>query len=179
MNVFNNTFYCIIVANTLLIDIMKLVIMRHGQAESFRKPDETRALTSDGNTQAFTAGKWLAENEKVSLPIDLALVSPYVRAEQTYEQFNQQVHISQKVICEDIVPDGNPSHTHDYIRALIEETPSLECILVVSHMPFVSYFLEDVLLDKKSMLFDTSSMAIVNYDPILGGGYLETVYHPS
>jgi phosphohistidine phosphatase len=45
-------------------------------------------------------------------------------------------------------------------------------------MPFVSYFLEEVHADKKSILFDTSSVVIVNYDLITGAGVIESIYHP-
>ena len=45
-------------------------------------------------------------------------------------------------------------------------------------MPFVSYFLEEVHVDKQSMLFDTSSMVIVNYDLVVGAGKIESIYHP-
>jgi phosphohistidine phosphatase len=45
-------------------------------------------------------------------------------------------------------------------------------------MPFVSYFLEEVHVDKKSMLFDTSSIVIIDYDLAAGAGNIERIYHP-
>ena len=158
---------------------MKLIIMRHGQAEQIQSPDSARVLTSIGEKQSVTAGKWLNQYLGSHAVIDLALVSSYIRAEQTFFNLNQQLTVNRKQICEDVVPDGNPQLAHDYLRTLIESNPQFSKVLIVSHMPFVSYFLEEVLVNKQSMLFDTSSLAIVDYSIATGKGKIETVYHPS
>ncbi|PKH00382.1 phosphohistidine phosphatase SixA [Paraglaciecola sp. MB-3u-78] len=157
---------------------MKLIIMRHGEAERFREQDNTRSLTSLGEKQAITAGKWLYDYLGADLPIDIALVSSYVRAQQTYEQLSEHVVVIKKQICEDVIPEGDPKVAHDFIKVLYETASQPHVILVVSHMPFVSYFLEEVLFDKKSMLFDTSSVVIVDYDLAAGAGTIESIYHP-
>lgn len=157
---------------------MKLVIMRHGEAESFKVKDHLRCLTSVGEKQALVAGKWLAEYLGVDREIDLALVSHYARAEQSYTQLCETVKIKHKQTSDDVVPEGQPRLAHDYIDYLIADNPDLTSIIIVSHMPFVSYFLEEVNVNKQSMLFDTSSMAIVDYDPVTKSGDLETIYHP-
>ncbi len=38
---------------------MKLIIMRHGEAERFQTLDKTRNLTNLGRKQASQAGRWL------------------------------------------------------------------------------------------------------------------------
>ena len=157
---------------------MKLIIMRHGEAERIRVQDNTRSLTSLGEKQAGTAGKWLKDYLGADTPVDIALVSSYVRAQQTYEQLSEQVVVSQKQICEDVIPEGDPKIAHDFINVLFESESQPSVILVVSHMPFVSYFLEEVHVDKQSMLFDTSSVVIVDYDVAVGAGKIESIYHP-
>ncbi|MBU3002024.1 phosphohistidine phosphatase SixA [Paraglaciecola arctica] len=157
---------------------MKLIIMRHGEAETFRVQDKTRSLTIHGEKQAKDAGKWLANYLGADIPIDLALTSSYVRAQQTKQKLSSQVTITETKICDDVTPDGDPKVAHDFVRALIDNTPSINVFIIVSHMPFVSYFLEEVHRDKQTMLFDTSSLVVLDYDANSGTGVIENIYHP-
>lgn len=158
--------------------IMKLIIMRHGEAERPQKRDKTRSLTSLGEKQANVAGRWLNTYLGSAQPVDIALISSYKRAQQTFEQLSKQVVVTQKQVCESVIPEGNPKTAHDFVKLLFEGKTRPSVILIVSHMPFVSYFLEEVHADKKSILFDTSSVVIVNYDLITGAGVIESIYHP-
>lgn len=158
---------------------MKLIIMRHGQAESIRVEDIQRNLTALGRKQASKAGKWLMGYLGVGKAVDIALVSNYARAEQTYQQLCQHLLVSQQQVCLDVIPEGDPKVAHDYIDWLLTEQPTLEVVLIVSHMPFVSYFLEEVHIHKQSMLFDTSSLVVVDYNPQTATGEIESIYHPN
>ena len=156
---------------------MKLIIMRHGEAERFRVQDKTRSLTRFGEKQASTAGQWL--NDYLGdVVVDIALVSSYVRAQQTYEHLNEQIAVTQKQVCEDVIPEGNPKLAHDFVNVLFADESQPSVILIVSHMPFVSYFLEEVHVDKQSMLFDTSSIVVVDYDLDAGTGEIASISHP-
>ena len=157
---------------------MKLIIMRHGEAERFRVQDKARSLTSLGKKQASTAGLWLSTYLGADQPVDVALISSYVRAQQTFVQLSEQVFVTQKQVCEDVIPEGEPKIVHEFVKTLFNEKSRPSVILIVSHMPFVSYFLEEVHIDKRSMLFDTSSMVVVDYDLITGAGVVESIYHP-
>ena len=157
---------------------MKLIIMRHGEAETIRAEDKTRSLTRHGEKQAIYAGRWLAGYLGADTPIDLALVSSYVRAQQTYQQLSSQVTVTTTQVCNDVIPEGDPKIAHDFVKALIQDSPSNNVLLIVSHMPFVSYFLEEVHKDKQTMLFDTSSLVVVEYDPKRGDGLIDNIYHP-
>ena len=152
--------------------------MRHGEAESIRVEDIQRNLTELGRKQATKAGRWLTDYLARGKSVDKALVSNYARAEQTYQQVCQQILVVDKQVCLDVIPMGDPKIAHDFIDLLLTDNPNLEVMLIVSHMPFVSYFLEEVHIDKQSMLFDTSSMVIVDYDLAVGGGKIECIYHP-
>ena len=158
---------------------MKLIIMRHGEAEGFRVQDKTRSLTSLGEKQARTAGKWLIDYLGMDAPVDMALVSSYVRARQTLEQLSKQIVVTKKQVCEDVIPEGNPKIAHEFVKDLFEDISKPSVILIVSHMPFVSYFLEEVHVDKQSMLFDTSSIVVVDYDIAMGVGKIASIYHPT
>jgi phosphohistidine phosphatase len=168
-----------IIERTYSAKNMKLIIIRHGEAETFRVEDKLRSLTAFGDQQATLAGEWLSKYLGKNVSVDLALVSPYVRAKQTFIQINQQVDVLQKQISNDVIPNGDPQIAHDYIRTLLLQDAKINTVVVVSHMPFVSYFLEEVHVDKQSILFDTSSIAIVDYNPKTSAGSLEIVYHPA
>ncbi|MEP0176433.1 MAG: phosphohistidine phosphatase SixA [Paraglaciecola sp.] len=157
---------------------MKLAIMRHGQAEVLSEPDETRALTVLGKQQVSDASNWLAKQLGENTKIDLALVSPYLRTQQTYDELTSVVNVVTKIDTSDIVPEGDPAIFHDYLDALISQSPSYKTVLVISHMPFVCYFLEEISKSKKSMLFDTSSTVIVEYDPTDRNGDGGETFHP-
>lgn len=168
----------LIVLYTISVRIMKLIIMRHGEAETFRVQDKIRSLTEHGEKQSLYAGKWMANYLGLEASIDIALVSSYERAQQTYQQLNSEVEVTSFLVCEDVIPEGDPKVAHDFIKALIEDIPMCNVILIVSHMPFVSYFLEEVHKDKQTMLFDTSSLVVVEYDVELAEGVIENIYHP-
>lgn len=177
-------FFAILVVTVLNVPninsarIMKLIIMRHGEAESFRVQDKTRNLTHHGKKQAADAGLWLADYLGEHRPIDLALTSSYARALQTYEHLSLHVTVTKSLVCDDVIPEGDPKVAHDFIKTLIQDSPSTKVILIVSHMPFVSYFLEEVHVEKQTMLFDTSSLVVVEYDEVRGTGVIENIYHP-
>ena len=153
---------------------MHIIIMRHGDAEPFKKNDITRNLTDFGLQQAAEAGRWLNDYYSKSNGIEMALVSPYIRAQQTFEQLNLKVKVEKMHISEDITPDGNPQLVHDHIDYLVEEKKLTRNLLIVSHMPFVSFLSDELLTKKVSLLFATSSLVIIDY---LHSNLVE-VYHP-
>lgn len=133
-----------------------LFIMRHGQAEELAGRDRDRILTQDGRTQSLAMGRWLAEQP---LPPARALVSPYVRARQTFELVNQSLQLpaGQWSLLDDLTPHGSPELVRDYLRAAV--TSSNGALLIVSHMPLVSFLVE--LLDPTQVapMFPTSAIA--------------------
>jgi phosphohistidine phosphatase len=148
--------------------------MRHGDAEPLNKSDITRNLTDFGLQQAAEAGRWLNQYYSASNGIEMALVSPYARARQTFDQLNLHVKVGKMHINEDIVPEGDPRLMHDFIDYFLEKNKLERNLLIVSHMPFVSYLLDELLTNKVSLLFATSSLVIIDY-PL---SKLVEVYHP-
>lgn len=66
---------------------MKLIILRHAEAEPKRGNDYQRKLTSYGHKQAIAVGKFCSDQK---LFPDLILTSPVVRARETAELFVAQ-----------------------------------------------------------------------------------------
>jgi len=64
-------------------DVRRLIVMRHAKTEPTASTDRSRRLTDRGRADARAAGRMLAES---GLTPTAALVSPAVRAQQTFEQ---------------------------------------------------------------------------------------------
>jgi phosphohistidine phosphatase len=156
---------------------MHVIIMRHGDARPAHGEDSLRPLSSFGHKQAKAAGKWLQQRYLTS-GIDMCLVSPYVRARQTLDGVSGEVNINREVISSDVTPDGGVWLTHDYLDFLISDKQISHSLLIISHMPFVSYLVDELTGSEQSMFFDTSSIVTIEYCPKKTRGTLLEVYHP-
>lgn len=136
--------------------------MRHGNAQAFAKRDRERELTELGIQQVQSNAKWLSQ---LPMKIDLVLVSPYVRAQQTWELVSNWINVP--TYCQtlaDLVPNGNATQVHDHVDALIQlEKP--QSILMVSHMPLVSYLVESFTMQAVTPMFCTAAIAHLVYEP--------------
>jgi len=146
---------------------MKLLIMRHGEAESLQVNDEDRCLTDRGIQEASLAGQWLQQEFK---HIDFAIVSPYKRTLQTFFTLQEQVDIKHDVLSADVIPSGNPDLVHDYIDCVLAEERQVSSVLIVSHMPIVSYLVDTLTGIEKSVLFPTAAIAQLNYKTHISRG---------
>ncbi len=156
-------------------DDIFIFIMRHGEAESLLTDDKSRNLTLHGKSEVRVSSNWLTESYCQDGELSLALVSPYTRTRQTFNALSETLHAAQSEICDDIVPEGNVRLAHDYIDVLAHQMAKSrkgKPLLIVSHMPFVSFLL-DALCDSHQMtLFATGSVAVVKYNLTRGKGVL-------
>lgn len=148
---------------------MHIFIMRHGEAELAQQNDRGRQLTEHGKQQSEESGKWLKD---VVSQFDCALVSPYRRAEQTFEQVSKQISAGQVLSSSDFVPSGNIRVAQDFIDYLCKENPDYQTLLIVSHMPFVSYFTDLLCQHPMSKIFATAAIVHLDYDVELGRAVL-------
>lgn len=157
-------------------DEILIFIMRHGEAESLRIDDKSRQLTPTGREQSMTTAQWLVSHYCPSATVDFALVSPFRRARQTFDMVSLDVSIGNIEYTSDIEPDGDPSFVHDYIDAVIDSSlhadKPIQSLLLVSHMPFVSFLLDELNKMPVSSLFATGSVAVLKYDLALHKGEL-------
>lgn len=154
---------------------VRLFIMRHGQAEPLQADDSSRALTLHGQNEAISSANWLRQqiNE-----IDLMLVSPYVRAQQTAQHVTQVVGTpSRQETLDMITPSGIASEVHDYLDASINLYKPNN-ILLVSHMPFVSYLVSELTLGVAAPLFATAGIAVIDYNPDTMRGRINEQFAP-
>ncbi len=161
-------------------DDILLFVMRHGEAESLRVDDKSRQLTPEGRLQSMNAAKWLKQKYVSNGEVDLALVSPYRRARQTYDMLSLDIRPGQMEICHDIIPDGNAELTHDFLDVRLRESQltdaPIKSVLLVSHMPLVSYLVDSLCCSHTTSLFATASVAVVRYSLEKQCGKLEVHY---
>lgn len=112
---------------------MKLVLVRHGEAENSCGSDAGRALTEAGRCQAAETGRWLAGIFGGAVPVRL-LASPYRRACETAEVIGRFLGTEFVEVAE-ITPDHDPRIA---LSAIAEVAEGYEFVVVVTHMPLVS-----------------------------------------
>lgn len=156
-------------------DDIFIFIMRHGEAEPVITDDKSRRLTPKGHIEIENSCQWLLDGFCPDGRVALALVSPYTRTRQTYTEVTSTLHPTQFEICPDIIPEGNVELVHDYVDVLAKKIAKAspgQPLLLVSHMPFVSFFLDEICDVAQMSLFATGSVAVVRYSLTKGKGQL-------
>ncbi len=112
--------------------MMNIILIRHGQAESFASDDASRMLTTQGEHQAQQTAAWLLNQ---GYQLDALIVSPYKRAQQTAYHVAQVFDIP-ITSCDQITPDNSAQAAFEWLDELL--LPESATIAVVCHMPIVA-----------------------------------------
>lgn len=112
---------------------MKIVLVRHGEAEPRGSSDAARALTARGHEQALAAGAWLRAALADAGTARL-LASPYRRAQETAQAIGAGLKLPVTTV-DAITPDVDPRVA---LAAIEEAAAGASTLLVVSHMPLVA-----------------------------------------
>ena len=104
---------------------MKVIIMRHGQADWSAPSDSERSLTERGVQEVSSTVTQLADQQ-----VDRIIASPYLRAQQTAGIASAALGVPVETL-DALEPDGDSARV---IKAL----PESGVVLLVSHMPLVS-----------------------------------------
>jgi len=119
---------------------MQIYIMRHGQAEMMAFSDAERNLTDIGREESELMAKHLL---KEGVTLDAVLVSPYVRAQQTWESVNPFFDgVSNIQVLPCLTPSGSAKKTVDELLAL--QAAGVKSVLLVSHLPLVGYIVGEL-----------------------------------
>lgn len=142
---------------------MRIFIMRHGEAENFAPSDAERPLTTRGELQSKQMANLLATH--LGATLDMVWVSPYLRAQQTWQAMADQLPAAKTVLnIDEITPYGDAKEVAAYLKATVAvERP--ETILLVSHLPLVGYLTAEVVSGMQPPMFQTSAMAAIEYHP--------------
>lgn len=160
---------------------MRIYVMRHGEAEMLARSDKERHLTDFGKEQSFLQAQWL-KTVLNSTALNKVIVSPYVRALETFEQVNlafahQLTEISET--WDAITPYGNPELVHDYLDSWAEENDGDELsVLIISHLPLVGEIVAEF-CGKNNVSFHPATIAVVNWDWMNDKGTLIEAKVPS
>lgn len=136
---------------------MKIYIMRHGQASLQANTDAERQLTATGREDSAKVAQWLSQFEP---SLDCVLFSPYVRAAQTWDVICNFFDTGVVEVCKDITPYGDADDVADFLLAL-QGQHDYETMLIVSHLPVVSYLVAALTTDRQLPSFATSAIACV------------------
>ncbi|WP_040554536.1 phosphohistidine phosphatase SixA [Rheinheimera sp. A13L] len=140
--------------------MVNLVIMRHGEAEPQYLSDSERQLTAAGQAEVSEMAQWLHHHYSA---FDRIFSSPYRRTVQTAAVLVQKGLVSQAVeLNTDLVPEGNAQFVVDFLDMLYAENPQAK-ILLVSHMPLVSFLVEAFTRSGQTPIFDTAGVACIDY----------------
>ncbi|MGR5365427.1 phosphohistidine phosphatase SixA [Photobacterium damselae] len=146
---------------------MRIYIMRHGEAENFAPSDAERPLTQRGRSQSVQVATQLHERLNQQ-PIDWVWVSPYLRAQQTWQTLADVLSEPKQIsTVADITPYGEAEEVAAYLKAAIDvERP--ESVLLVSHLPLVGYLTAELDPSIQPPMFRTSAIAALEYNPETG-----------
>ncbi|MBT0587526.1 SixA phosphatase family protein [Alteromonas oceanisediminis] len=150
----------------------RVVIIRHGEAEPAFSNDRARALTERGRQQVTTAMREIETHMSGTGAFDLALISPYRRTQQTYDILTVGLRVKRKIDCEQVTP-MNSAKEAQWIVAGASDT--CRSILVVSHMPLVSFLTAELCNLSSPPLFATSAFAVIDLVKANGIGQLITL----
>lgn len=160
---------------------MQIFIMRHGEAVMHAPSDAERALTENGKRHSIKTAQYLkthfieSERPKSGLNIDLALVSPYLRAQQTLNAVLTVVDADKTETLAELTPGGNEERVADYLRALTAQ--GVDSVLIVSHLPIVGYLVSELCPDVYPPMFATSAVVSVTLSGQDENGVVDWYYH--
>ncbi|WP_076537160.1 phosphohistidine phosphatase SixA [Shewanella sp. UCD-KL21] len=138
---------------------MQLFLMRHGEASFDAPSDRERMLSQVGRNQSNTMANWLTQ--KVN-SVDLVLVSPYLRAQQTWQEVAKHLPEPNKwLVLDDITPSGSPQIAVDAILAYAEHYHAQK-VLVIAHMPILGYMVSELVAGIEPPIFATSAIASID-----------------
>jgi len=138
---------------------MKIILVRHGQAEDETRPDSARQLTDFGHKQAAQTAEYVTTHYQP----DRFVVSPYDRAQQTLAEFQARAPKVPLTIQNNITPSD------DARQALVDIGHiEAECLVVVCHMSIVAY-LAGLLTGDHPESFSLAEARVFEMDFVMSG----------
>lgn len=154
---------------------MQIYIMRHGQAYTSGSVDALRSLTEQGKLEATVMTKWLKHQ---NIMLDQMIISPFKRAQETAQTVSCGYDEGLITTTLDfITPSGSAQALHDYIDGVCA-SEKVEALLIVSHMPLVSYLVSKLTVENDSPIFQTAAIAHIDYDIKRMKGFLVGLTSP-
>ncbi|QYK03836.1 phosphohistidine phosphatase SixA [Shewanella zhangzhouensis] len=138
---------------------MQLFLMRHGEAGYQAQSDRDRTLTDTGRYHTRLMSNFL---NRLVTDFDLVLVSPYLRAQQTWQEVATHFPEPRKwVTADELVPSADPATAASLILAYAEQYKA-DKVLVISHMPLLGYLVSELVAGIEPPLFATSGVCLLD-----------------
>lgn len=139
---------------------MQIYIMRHGQAEMMAASDKERPLTSFGRVESEKMAAYLVG---LGVSFDAVWVSPYLRAQQTWQAVSTFFPdaVKQQTV-KSLVPSGSARNCVNDILAL--QSTGVKSLLIVSHLPLVGYLVGELAPAAGVPAFSPSTVAQLELD---------------
>ena len=166
---------------------MQLFIMRHGEAQNFveqgSRDDSQRALTTQGELEAKMMANWL---QKMKVKPKQVFVSPYIRAQLSCAIAFSMMETTITTL-DFITPSGDAKQVHDFLDGWCSDQQRLtvhkaeleeESLLIIAHMPLVSYLVAQLTQFEHAPIFATAGIAHIDYDIDAMQGQLISMVSP-
>lgn len=138
---------------------MKIILVRHGQAEDETRPDSARRLTDFGQQQAVQTADYITEHYQP----DFFIASPYHRAQQTLLALQSRAPNVPAQVQHNITPSD------DARQALIDMGHiEAECLVVVCHMSIIAH-IAGLLTGEYPESFSLAEARVFEMDFVMAG----------
>ena len=171
---------------------MQILIMRHGEAANVAGKDSLRPLTKQGLFEAEKMGIWLAQTKLSFTNVFVSpylraqqtcakVINTFTKAtlcdDACFEKLMLETLTPETL--DFITPSGNARQAHDFLDGLFQKydaalkskskgkddcTDEKQAILLVSHMPFVSYLVAELTGSLHTPMFSTGAIVVIDYD---------------
>ena len=134
----------------------RLVVLRHGKAgDAPGRPDAERPLTGRGRRDSRAAGAWIADRVG---SVDLVVVSPALRAEETAGQAVPELPHEPR----ELVDDRVYANTLLDLLAVVRDLPDEDgAVLLVGHNPGLSALVSELSGDPTDL--STAQVAVLDW----------------
>ena len=152
-----------------------LILLRHAKSDwSGGEPDADRPLAPRGIRQAPKAGAWLAGYVR---RLDLAVVSPAVRARATWDLVSAELDERPEVVLDERVYAASG---RELLAVVGDLPPDAETVVLVGHNPGLEELVSE--LTGEWVELKTSAIAVVDlpsgWAEVDAGGTLEAAGRP-
>jgi phosphohistidine phosphatase len=159
-----------------------LTLVRHAKAEQVPgKPDHDRELAPRGRRDAQAIGAWLSDPSHAVVH-DLALCSTAQRTRQTLEGIRAGGACARETRFEQRIYDASAASLLEVLR---EVPDSVNTVLMIGHSPAIPVLATSLahndsgssdVMDRLSLKFPTSALAVLGFDGTWAGLAPETAY---
>lgn len=155
---------------------MKILVLRHGNAQNDAPTDSERLLSDKGRAQLQDQLKRHSEALK---QVSHIFVSPYTRTQQTLDVLQSALSPLDAVVAV-TTPQLTPSGSVQGVMTLLNTLPDDAVVLLVSHQPLVGMFIDTLChLETGCYRMGTASLALLETDVVAQGcADLKWIKHP-